>query len=219
MPMVNILNRSENAPDLDCESDPEPPGPQLILASGSPRRKDLLTEAGFEFVVQPSPGEEIHDPALDVMTLTSRNAEIKAAALEVGEDFGDVVILAADTLVTIDGEALGKPTNMEEAGEMIGRLNGRTHEVMTGVCLLRPATGGREAFVVRTAVTFKKLTEEELAAYHQLIHPLDKAGAYAAQEHGERIIECTEGSWTNVVGLPMDETIAALARFGVLPGQ
>ena len=215
MPMGNILNRSENAP----APEPAVSTPQLILGSGSPRRKDLLTEAGFEFVVQPSPGEEIHDQSLDVVTLTSRNAEIKAAALELAEGCGDVVILAADTLVTIDGEALGKPSDMEEAGRMIGRLNGRTHEVLTGVCLLRPATGGREAFVVRTAVTFKKLSEDELASYHQLIDPLDKAGAYAAQEHGEKIIECTEGSWTNVVGLPMDETIAALAQFGILPAQ
>ena len=104
-----------------------------------------------------------------------------------GDDHGDVVILAADTLVTIEGEALGKPKDMAEAGSMIGRLNGRTHEV--GVCLT-----GHEAFVVRTAVTFKQLTEDQLAAYHQLINPLDKAGAYAAQEHGEKIIECTEGS-------------------------
>lgn len=213
MLMVNILNPSENAPQSKTAAS----FPQLILASGSPRRKDLLDEAGFEFVVQPSPGEEIHDQSLDVVTLTSRNAEIKAAALEIGEEFADAVILAADTLVTIDGEALGKPKDMEQAGVMIGRLNGRTHEVLTGVCLLRPATGGREVFVVRTAVTFRMLKADELAAYHSLIDPLDKAGAYAAQDHGEKIIECTEGSWTNVVGLPMEETIAALAKLGVQP--
>ncbi len=203
--MVAILNRTKISPTL-------------ILASGSPRRKDLLSEAGYQFVVQPSPADEIDDPDMDVVTLTGKNAELKAAAIDPGSD-ADVVILGADTLVAIDGEALGKPADMEAAAEMIGRLNGRTHEVMTGVCLLRPARGDRETFVVRTAVTFRKLSDVELLAYHQLINPLDKAGAYAAQEHGEKIIECTEGSWTNVVGLPMDETIAALARLGIEPGR
>ena len=190
--------------------------PTFILASGSPRRKDLLSEAGYEFVVQPSPADELDDPGIDVVTLTGKNAELKAAAIA-PEAGADVVILGADTLVAIDGEALGKPTDMAAAAEMIARLNGRTHEVMTGVCLLRPAKGDRETFVVRTAVTFRKLSDVELAAYHQLINPLDKAGAYAAQEHGEKIIECTEGSWSNVVGLPMDETSAALARLGIEP--
>lgn len=190
--------------------------PTLILASGSPRRKDLLSEAGFQFIVQPSPADELNDPNIDVVTLTGKNAELKAAAID-SEAGADVVILGADTLVAIDGEALGKPADMKAAAEMIGRLNGRTHEVMTGVCLLRPAKGDRETFVVRTAVTFRKLSDAELAAYHQLINPLDKAGAYAAQEHGEKIIERTEGSWTNVVGLPMDETAAALARLGIEP--
>jgi len=191
--------------------------PTLILASGSPRRKDLLSEAGYQFVVQPSPADELDDPDIDVVTLTGKNAELKAAAIE-PESGADVVILGADTLVAIDGEALGKPADMAAAADMIGRLNGRVHEVLTGVCLLRPATGDRETFVVRTAVTFRKLSEAELTAYHQLINPLDKAGAYAAQEHGEKIIECTEGSWTNVVGLPMEETVAALARLGIEPG-
>ena len=203
--MVAILNRTKISPTL-------------ILASGSPRRKDLLSEAGYQFVVQPSPADEIDDPDMDVVPLTGKHAELKAAAIDPGSD-ADVVILGADTLVAIDGEALGKPADMEAAAEMIGRLNGRTHEVMTGVCLLRPARGDRETFVVRTAVTFRKLSDVELLAYHQLINPLDKAGAYAAQEHGEKIIECTEGSWTNVVGLPMDETIAALARLGIEPGR
>ncbi len=201
--MVAILNRAKISPTL-------------ILASGSPRRKDLLSEAGFQFVVQPSPADEFDDPSIDVVTLTGKNAELKAAAIA-PEAGADVVILGADTLVAIDGEALGKPTDLAAAAKMIGRLNGRTHEVMTGVCLLRPATGDREIFVVRTAVTFRNLSDTELVAYHQLINPLDKAGAYAAQEHGEKIIECTEGSWTNVVGLPMEETAAALARLGIEP--
>jgi len=190
--------------------------PRLILASGSPRRKDLLSEAGYQFVIQPSPADELDDPEIDVVTLTGKNAELKAAAIDPETD-ADVVILGADTLVAIDGEALGKPADMETAAKMIARLNGRTHEVMTGVCVLRPAKGDRETFVVRTAVTFRKLSDAELSAYHQLINPLDKAGAYAAQEHGEKIIECTEGSWTNVVGLPMDETAAALSRMGIEP--
>ena len=190
--------------------------PTLILASGSPRRKDLLSEAGYQFTIQPSPADELDDPSIDVVTLTGKNAELKATAI-VPETDADVVILGADTLVAIDGEALGKPADMAAAARTIRRLNGRTHEVMTGVCLLRPANGDRETFVVRTAVTFRKLSEAELAAYHQLINPLDKAGAYAAQEHGEKIIERTEGSWTNVVGLPMDETAAALTRMGIEP--
>lgn len=190
--------------------------PPLILASGSPRRRSLMAEAGYDFVVEPSPAEELDDPSMDVVTLTRVNAELKADGLETAADT-DAVVLAADTLVAIDGEALGKPADLAAAGMMIARLNGRTHEVLTGVCLLRPQTGERKSFVVRTAVTFKTLSEAELIAYHQLIDPLDKAGAYAAQEHGEKIIASVDGSWTNVVGLPMDETTAALLRFGIGP--
>lgn len=205
--MADTQNRAEIAPPL------------LILASGSPRRRSLLAEAGYHFVVEPSPAEEIDDPALDVVTLTRTNAEIKADGLDCVTDYEDPVVLAADTLVAIDGEALGKPADLEAAARMIARLNGRTHEVLTGVCLRHPASGASESFVVRTAVTFKQLSDTELAAYHQLIDPLDKAGAYAAQEHGEKIIASVQGSWTNVVGLPMDETAEALRRLGVTPAE
>ena len=200
--MTDSQNRRENVP-------------RLILASGSPRRRSLLAEAGYDFVVEPSPAEELDDPSMDVVTLTRVNAELKADGL--AAPAGDAVLLAADTLVAIDGEALGKPTDLAAAAKMIARLNGRTHEVLTGVCLLRPQTGERKSFVVRTAVTFKGLGEAELIAYHDLIDPLDKAGAYAAQEHGEKIIASVDGSWTNVVGLPMDETRAALQSFGIEP--
>jgi septum formation protein len=125
------------------------------------------------------------------------------------------VILAADTLVAIDGVALTKPVDLDEARGMLARLAGRTHSVVTAVAVV--GVGREECFTVETRVTFLPLSEAEREVYLGLINPLDKAGGYAAQEHGEKIIARVDGSWSNVVGLPMEETAAALARFGIFP--
>lgn len=191
--------------------------PAFILGSGSPRRRDLLSEAGYRFTVAPSAAEELHDPGMDVRELTKFNAKLKAE--EIAQRFPDAVILAADTLVAIDAQILGKPSNREDALEMIGLLNGRTHQVMTGVCLMRKNSSIHLEHCEVTDVVFKSLSEEELEGYHQLINPLDKAGAYAAQEHGGVIIEKTNGSWSNVVGLPMEAVKPMLEEFSIYPDQ
>ncbi len=187
----------------------------FILGSGSPRRRDLLNEACYRFTIEPSTAEELHDSRMNVQDLTQTNARLKAQ--EVAARFPDALVLGADTLVTIDGQALGKPADRKQALEMIQQLNGRTHQVMTGVCLMHKNNGRCLSHCEVTDVSFKTLSKQELQNYHDLINPLDKAGAYAAQEHGEVIIQQTTGSWTNVVGLPMEVTQTMLAEFSIFP--
>ncbi|MEM9017442.1 MAG: Maf family protein [Verrucomicrobiota bacterium] len=190
--------------------------PELILASGSPRRKDLLEGAGFTFRVVKPEVEENEDVTCPIRELTAENALLKARA--VSESERDAVVIAADTLVLLGDRVLTKPSDRAEARKMISALNGRSHQVFTAVAI-EHVEGGRERLLtVTTNVHFKSLSDEELAAYHEKINPMDKAGAYAAQEHGELIIDHIEGSMTNVIGLPMDEVIATLAAdFGVIP--
>ncbi len=186
----------------------------LILASGSPRRRDLMAEAGYRFDVCPSDAEELHEPSLSPSQLTETNAMIKAAP--VAGAHREAVVIGADTLVFLDDEPLGKPADMAAAEAMLARLVGKTHQVCTGVALMRYGTA--HTFHATTDVTFKPLSPEEIRDYLSLIDPLDKAGAYAAQEHGERIIAATRGSFTNVIGLPMDELQTQLAtHFDIHP--
>ncbi len=188
----------------------------FILASGSPRRDDLLAEAGYVFDVIKPTIEEIEDPSIEVKKLTALNARLKGE--EIADKYPDAVVLAADTLVLLDDVVFGKPTDMEEAASMLQRLNGKTHHVFTAVALMKKSTDKLIELSVITEVTFKNLTQAEQQAYHAVIEPLDKAGAYAAQEYGEMIIEIFSGSMTNVIGLPMDETSAALEKeFNVRP--
>ncbi len=190
----------------------------LILASGSPRRDELLSEAGYVFEVIKPTIEEMEDPSIEVKKLTALNAKLKGG--EVADSNPDSVILAADTLVLLDGVVFGKPADMTEAASMLERLNGKTHQVFTAVALMRRATNQLIQLSVSTEVTFKNLSLTEQQKYHAKIQPLDKAGAYAAQEFGEMIIEKFSGSMTNVIGLPMDETSAALEKeFGIVPIQ
>ncbi len=190
--------------------------PKLVLASGSPRRKILMEEAGFVFSVVPPQNDEVEDNSMDVRDLTALNAKLKAE--EIAADHGDSIILAADTLVLLGDRVFGKPKNEAEAKRMLSDLNGETHQVFTAFCLLRESNGEIFQQAVATDVQFKKLTSEERDDYHNLINPMDKAGAYAAQEHGEKIIDQFSGSMTNVIGLPMDEVIVALeSEFGLTP--
>lgn len=189
----------------------------FILGSGSPRRRDLLTEAGYRFTIEPSTAEELHDSDMDVRELTKLNAKLKAG--EVAARFPESIVLGADTLVTIDGQALGKPAHWEEALEMISLLNGRTHQVMTGVCLMQKESSLLIQHCEVTDVSFKSLSVQELKDYQQLINPLDKAGAYAAQEHGKVIIQKTKGSWTNVVGLPMKAVKTIFEKLSIFPDR
>jgi septum formation protein len=187
----------------------------LILASASPRRRDLMEEAGFNFDVMPANVEEAHDERVSLHELTRANA--KAKARHIAARRPEQMVIGADTLVAIDGCALTKPLDMEEAGQMLARLSGRTHEVCTSVALICDSARVERCFEAVTLVTFKSLKPAERAEYLTLINPLDKAGGYAAQEHGDRIIAAVQGSWTNVVGLPMEALAAELALLGVSP--
>ncbi|MGC4014644.1 MAG: Maf family protein [Luteolibacter sp.] len=180
---------------------------KLILASSSPRRRELLAAAGLPFEVVVSPAEEIHDAAIPLDQLCEENAALKAAAVAV--EHPDATVIGADTLVYIDHEPLGKPRSPEEARAMLRKLSGRAHTVCTGVCLIRPG-GERELFHALTEVEFRVLDEAAIEGYLALVHTLDKAGGYAIQEHGDRIVSGIRGSYSNVVGLPVDEVVERL---------
>lgn len=184
-----------------------------ILASGSPRRKELLERAGLEFEVRPSPAEESRDGSVGMVALCEGNAAIKVRGLEAT----DGVVIGADTLVFLDGEPLGKPRDMEEAREMLRRLSGRTHTVCTGVCLGFP-DGRLETFHACTEVRFRELDEATIEAYFERVDPLDKAGGYGIQEHGEMLVAAVVGDRDNVVGLPVAmvmERLRACAEDGI----
>ena len=129
--------------------------------------------------------------------------------------FPEAVVLAADTLVTIDGRVLGKPVDIEDAVKILRLLSGRMHEVWTAVCIRHTASGKSHSFQEISRVHFRELSEPAIREYLAKVNPLDKAGAYAAQGHGRQIIERIEGSYSNVVGLPMEATTRVLRYFGV----
>ena len=161
-------------------------------------------------VIRPAGVEEIagSDGGLSPRELVMANAELKAFA--VASTLRGELVLGADTVVVLDGEVLGKPRDLFHAKEMLARLAGRTHEVLTGVCLLRGGTVARCSFVESTRVAFRPLDEERIVSYLTEIDPLDKAGSYAAQEDRGRLIEQIEGSLENVIGLPVARVIAAI---------
>lgn len=183
--------------------------PRIILASASPRRRELLAEAGIHFEVIPSPAEEIHDPAIAPGTLCEKNATLKAAAIATHHP--GAWIIGADTLVFLEGHPLGKPTSHAEAAAMLAALSGRVHHVRTGVCVIDP-TGTPHTFHETTHVTFRELEAEDIRAYHALVNPLDKAGAYGIQEHGDRIIQSIDGPFDNVMGLPIPRLLKLIPQ-------
>jgi septum formation protein len=185
--------------------------PPLILASASPRRRELLREHGYTFSVEPADVEESAPLHLTPGEIVLRNARAKAHA--VARQHPGSLVLGVDTEVVFAGEVFGKPADLDAALAMVQRLTGRAHEVCSGVWLIHAATGRERGFVERTRVHFHRRTEAQLRAYHARIGPLDKAGAYAAQDdHGE-LIARVKGSYTNVIGLPMKALAAALAEF------
>ena len=186
--------------------------PPLVLASRSPRRRELLAAAGVrDILIASSDAEESADASLGLGPLVLSNARAKAT--EVARRHPQSVVLGADTLVWIDDEPLGKPQSLEEAREMLARLSGRVHEVCTGVHLVRLQPHGQIEFHETTLVRFRHLTPAAIDTYLAKVDVLDKAGAYALQEHGDLIIDSVEGSRSNVVGLPVERTLAALRRF------
>ncbi len=181
----------------------------IVLASSSPRRRELLEKAGVVFEVVVSPAEEIHDPGLKPDVLCELNASLKAEA--VAGVRPDAVIIGSDTLVFIDEIPLGKPADLNEAREMLRRLSGRTHRVCTGVCVIHPG-GRKDVFHDITEVTFHPLDDAAISNYFSKANPLDKAGAYGIQESGELIVAGIRGSFENVMGLPVDKVVAALTK-------
>lgn len=176
--------------------------PTFILGSASPRREQLLREMGLRFtIVRPDDVEELTG-GLAPEALATHNAQRKARA--VAGRHRDALVLGADTIVVLEGAVYGKPRDMAEAEVMLGRLAGRSHEVFTGVCLIHRTRSLETSFCERTRVWMKALPAPAIKVYFQKVNPLDKAGAYAAQEHGDTIIERIEGSFSNVMGLPVE---------------
>ena len=185
--------------------------PPLILASASPRRADLLRQLHPEFQIVPSDAEEVAHEHLSPLEICQLNAHRKARA--VAKQIPDALVLGADTLVFLAGEIMGKPRDMADACRMLGRLQGRTHQVVTGVSLIHLRRHRERLFAVSTDVTFRPLTAVQIVGYLSKINPLDKAGAYAIQEHGDLIVSEISGSYSNVVGLPVERVAAELAAW------
>lgn len=164
----------------------------------------MLIEAGYQFDVILPPVDEVSHAWFSIRELTIWNAARKAA--RVSRMSPEAVVLAADTLVTIGGEVLGKPVDLEDAVRILRRLSGRAHEVWTAVRIAHAARGRSQSFHEMSRVHFRKLDDRAIRDYLAKIDPLDKAGAYAAQGHGTEIIERIDGSFSNVVGLPMERT-------------
>jgi septum formation protein len=186
------------------------PAPSLILASASPRRRDLLQAHGYHFAVCIPEVEEIAPAHLTPAEVTLANARLKAQAI--ARQQPGAMVLGADTVVAFEGEIFGKPRDLDHAVEMLRRLNGRVHEVWSGVWLVHGETGRETGFNAVTRVRFRQLGEDQLRAYLARIGPLDKAGAYAAQDDQGDLIESYEGCFDNVVGLPMKALAWALER-------
>ena len=190
----------------------------LVLASASPRRRDLLTQAGLTFAVETADIPETPLDGEEAATYVLRLAEAKAQAVwarrqvEPASD-EPLIVLGADTCVLCQGEILGKPRDVTDARRMLELLSGRTHQVLTGLCALTR----RESFadVEITQVTFNVIEEAELVRYLSSREPMDKAGAYGIQGFAARWIPRIEGDYFNVVGLPIARTVALLAEAGV----
>ena len=176
--------------------------PTIILASASPRRATLLAEMGIKFKVVPGQvAEETHD-YLSPSELVRLNARNKAHA--VAAKYPGQLVLGADTVVCLGARVFGKPATIEEARSFLEQLQGQSHQVITGVCLICRQRHRERLFAVISTVRFRSLTSSQIDRYLEKVNPLDKAGAYAIQEHGEMIVEEISGSYSNVVGLPLE---------------
>ncbi len=187
----------------------------LILASTSPRRADLLREAHIPFIIRtPRVRESSQDdsPHLTPRQLALYNAKLKGLA--VSQKHPDRWVLAADTIVVLGSKVLGKPRNMKHAENMLADLNGRMHRVITGIFLVKNFS--ETSLTITSKVYFRKLTLNQRRAYLESIQPLDKAGAYAAQNHGGEVIRKIEGSFSNVVGLPIEKVLQILRKRSII---
>ena len=186
---------------------------RLILASASPRRAEILRDAGVPFTVLSSAVDETPYPGEAPQALVQRLADAKAD-LVAARAVGPAIVIAADTVVVLDGQVLGKPRSTDDARHMLEQLSGRTHSVHTGVSLIRLPDAERLQFVETTLVHFSRLTAEDISLYLATEEPYDKAGAYAIQGRAGRFIPRIEGCYYNVVGLPLEHLLASLRELG-----
>ena len=185
----------------------------LILASGSPRRRELLEEMGYRFeICAPDVDEHVSGSASEIVRVLAERKALAGAG-----HYSRGVIIGSDTLVSLDGVPLGKPMDVQDARRMLRALSGREHEVFSGVCVMDIETGRRETRVARTGVTFRKLNDAEIDAYVATGEPMDKAGAYAIQGGAGHFVEKLDGSYENVVGFPVDEVGQMLDKLGMKP--
>jgi len=188
---------------------------RLILASASPRRRELLAQLGIPFEVVVADVSEHEDPATDPRVMVAHNAALKAEW--VADRHPEAVVLGADTTVFLDGAAINKPRDLDDARSMLRRLSGREHTVFTGVAVRQRSTGLRVDQGVSSLVEFKPFGDDVIEEYLRLVNTLDKAGAYSIQEQTEMIIARYRGSFSNIMGLPMEATKQILTG-GVLVG-
>jgi len=185
----------------------------LILASASPRRHELLARLGLPFTVEVAPVTEFEDPGADPRSLVAHNAALKADWVAMRHP--QAVVLGADTTVFLDGMVLNKPSGPAEARAMLRRLAGRTHTVFTGLAVRRASDGLRREAEAASEVTFLSLDEAAIEAYLAEVPTLDKAGGYSIQERGDLIVAGYRGSYTNIMGLPLETTKQILTQCGL----
>jgi septum formation protein len=186
----------------------------LILASASPRREELLRSVGLKFKIIPAHVDETYIDGESPRTHVKRLARDKA--MVIANQYPKALVLGADTIVVIDSLILGKPKNKKQAREMLERLSGREHKVFTGFTLIHKAPAVYKTRVIQSAVQFKIINPEEMNWYVNCDEPYDKAGGYAVQGKGAYFIKAIRGSYTNVIGLPLCETLEELKHFGTL---
>lgn len=185
----------------------------MVLASASPRRQELLRQCGVAFDVVPASVTECEPEHLTTIETCLLNAHRKAR--HVAKRYPDRLVLAADTLVALGPRRFGKPANRDEAFRMLTELAGHDHEVVTGVTLIELRRHRERLFAETTVVSFRPLEADRIREYLTRVDPLDKAGAYAIQEHGELLVEGIRGSYSNVVGLPLERLFEELRAWGV----
>lgn len=196
--------------------------PQIVLASASPRRSELLSRVGIAFSVVPSGAPEEEQPGESPEQHVLRLSRDKAKEVAHRAEVPGRWFIGSDTIVLRDDAILGKPTDAAEAAAMLRSLSGRSHRVLSGYAVFDRWTGNCVSGVVSTAVRFKELTEQEIAGYIATGEPFDKAGSYAIQGIGVFMVQAIEGSYTNVVGLPLCEVVEVLERVGaarLFPGE
>jgi septum formation protein len=189
----------------------------LVLASASPRRREILAGAGVRFEIVPADIDESARPGETPEALAERLA--RAKALAVARRLGPAperLVLGSDTIVVLGDDVLGKPRDARHAEALLARLVGRTHRVVTGVAVARTGDLALRSLTVASSVTMHPAGPETIRRYVATGEPLDKAGAYALQGHGRRFVAAVEGSETNVIGLPLEETLALLRDAGGL---